>query len=432
MKKKTFIPISALVGALLLAVIAAMTSFVAGPNLAYAQVDSDVATLSALSVSRGTLMPPFDAADLPLGDGTTEALAHAYTVNVPHAVESLTVSATSTDRNASVAFSGGVGSTNRIEPGVGSNAIVITVTPENADAPKKYYQVTVNRASATDSTDATLMALTVIPGMPQSPTTGTPAMTTLDTKFEYSVDLTNAQDMVTIAATVSETGAVATVKKDNKIIGSSNDQGVVSITDVAIDEGDTTITLEVLPPSFVTAQKKTYTLTINRARRNASGDARLNLLRVSSGTLMPAFDAADLPLGDGTTEALAHAYTVSVPHNIVEVTVMAGTMDSRAKWEITSPDDSDTPRSGHQVDVTNQGGGETRINIAVTAEDRLTASMKYYRITVNRATVNASTVATLSALTVTPGMPQSPTTGTPAMTTLDTKFEYSIDYAYDF
>ena len=60
MKKKTFIPISALVGALLLTVIAAMTSFVAGPSLAYAQVDSDVATLSALKVSSGTLMPAFD------------------------------------------------------------------------------------------------------------------------------------------------------------------------------------------------------------------------------------------------------------------------------------------------------------------------------------------------------------------------------------
>ena len=36
----------------------------------------------------------------------------------------------------------------------------------------------------------------------------------------------------------------------------------VSVPDVAIDEGDNTITVEVLPPSFVAAQKKTYTLTI--------------------------------------------------------------------------------------------------------------------------------------------------------------------------
>ena len=65
--------------------------------------------------------------------------------------------------------------------------------------------------------------------------------------------------------------------------------------DVDIDEGDNTITVEVLPPSFIAAQKKTYTLTINRARQNASDDARLSSLRVSSGTLMPAFDASDLP-----------------------------------------------------------------------------------------------------------------------------------------
>ena len=51
MKKKAFIPISALVGALLLAIIAAMTPFVAERNLAYAQTNSDIATLSSLRVS---------------------------------------------------------------------------------------------------------------------------------------------------------------------------------------------------------------------------------------------------------------------------------------------------------------------------------------------------------------------------------------------
>ena len=69
-------------------------------------------------------------------------------------------------------------------------------------------------------------------------------------------------------------------------------EGVVSIADVAIDEGDNTITVEVLPPSFVAAQKKTYTLTINRAGRNASDDARLRLssLSLSDGMLMPALN----------------------------------------------------------------------------------------------------------------------------------------------
>ena len=245
----------------------------------------------------------------------------------------------------------------------------------------------------------------------------TPA--TLGTKFEYSVDLSNAEANASVAieATASVAGSVVTVKKGNMVLASA--ATTVNLTGddtVDIDEGDNTITVEVLPLSFVAAQKKTYTLTINRARRNASDDARLSSLRVSSGMLMPAFDSSDLPAGDGTSDGSRHLFTVSVPHNIVEITVMAGTIDSRAKWEITDPADSDTTRSGHQVDVT---GTQTEIDITVTAEDRTEDSQKYYQITVTRALVNASTDATLNVLTVTPGMT------TPA--TLGTKFEYSVD-----
>ena len=426
MKKKAFIPISALVGALLLAVIAAMTPFVAGPNLAYAQVDSDVATLSALRVSSGTLLPAFDPSPIALaltGAGTSDN-PHSYTVNVQHALTSLTVSATKTDRNASVAFSGGVGSTNRITLEIGDgNEIDITVTAENAIA-MKVYRVTVTRASATASTDATLMLLTVNPGMEMSPQTGDPLETTLGTKFEYSVDLPNAPETVTIAATVSGSGAVATVKKGNTVLGSSDTDGTVSIVDVAIDEGDNTITVEVLPPSFIAAQKKTYTLTINRARRNASLDTRLSSLRVSSGTLMPAFDASDLPVGTTGEVGSPHLYRARVPHNIVEITVMAGTMDSRAKWEVTAPIDSDITRSGHQVDVTTS----VNVVIRVTAEDRIT--LKYYQVNVIRAAVTASNDATLSVLTVDPGMVGE--ADSPSAEVLDTKFEYSIDLPLSF
>ena len=430
MKKKTFIPISALVGALLLTVIAAMTSFVAGPNLAYAQVDSDVATLSALSVSSGTLTPAFDPNAL-IGTGVDAENAHTYTVNVPHSVKSLTVSATSTDRNASVAFSGGVGSTGRITLGVGSNDILITVTPENADTTEnKYYRVTVTQASSFASTNATLSELTVTPGMATDTDDAVPpdAMK-LGEEFEYSVDLPYllADNTVDIAATVSVTGAVVTAKKGNIDIASTTVGNAVTVPDVAIDVGDNTITLEVLPLSFVVAQKKTYTLTINRARRNASEDARLSSLSLSSGTLMPAFDPNAL-IGTGVDAENAHTYTVNVPHNIVEVTVMAATMDSRAKWAVTSDTpDSDATRSGHQVDVTT-AGGETQINITVTAENRIPDSRKYYRVTVTRAAVNASTIATLSALTVNPGMFEE--ADRPSITLLGTKFEYSVDLPY--
>ena len=412
MKKKAFIPISALVGALLLAIIATMTPFIAERNLAYAQTNSDIATLSNLRVNPGTLAPAFDPADLPSdggNDGTSVTNAHPYTVNVRHSVNSLTVSATKTDRNASVAYivNGGTpGNSGRISLAIGNaNVVVVRVTAEDATT-QKFYEVTVTRASSTASGDATLSALSVSPG------TLSPAFMAATT--EYSVDLpydpnTNAD--VDLTVTASESDSVVTVKKDGD---------VVALQDIPIDEGDNTITVDVLAPNFVATE--TYTLTINRARRNASDDATLSLLDLNQGMLMPAFDSANLPDGNGnngTSAANAHPYTVSVPHSVIEVTVTAATTDSRAKWEVTAPADNDSTQRGHQVSLTTSP--TTEIMIMATAEDRTTE--KFYEVTVTRAAVGASTDATLSALSVSPG------TLSPAFMAATT--EYSVDLPYD-
>ena len=89
---------------------------------------------------------------------------------------------------------------------VGDNVITIAVTAEDrGDA--KNYQVTVTRASSAASSNATLSD---IDGDPRVWTTNP---TTLDTKFDYSVDLTNAQDEVDLTATAAAgTDAVVTVK----------------------------------------------------------------------------------------------------------------------------------------------------------------------------------------------------------------------------
>ena len=142
--------------------------------------------------------------------------------------------------------------------------------------------------------------------------------TTLGTKFEYSVDLTNAQGSVAIEVTAEQNGdgdegtAVVTVKKGNMVIAPA------ALTAIAIDEGDNTITVEILAPNFVAT--KTYTLTINRASVNASDDDRLSSLSLSRGMLMPAFDPADLPdTGTGTDP---HAYEDRVPNSVESLTVM--------------------------------------------------------------------------------------------------------------
>ena len=331
-------------------------------------------------------MPAFDASALPGGDGAgTEQTPHLYTARVPNSVEDLTVMAGAMSSGAMVSITSeqdtsvSGGAVDLIVDDAG-NVIDITVTAEDRST-MKYYRVTVTRASSTASTDATLSALTVTPGMGTSPDS-----MTLGTKFEYSVDLANneASASVAIVATATD-GAVVTVKKGNMVIA--------DLATVAIDDGDNTITVEVLPPSFVAAQKKTYTLTINRARRNASDDARLSSLSLRGATLMPAFNASALPGGDGAAEQTPHLYTARVPNSVEDLTVMAGAMSSGAMVSITS--EQDTSVSGGAVDLIVDDAGNV-IDITVTAEDRST--MKYYRVTVTRVAATASPNADLMDL----------------------------------
>ena len=338
---------------------------------------------------------------------------HLFEVNVPRGIVEVTVMAGTMDRPAKWAVSeddsDDTRSGHQVDVRANTTPINITVTAEDRTT-AKYYRVTVNRASSSASSTATLSALTVTPGMENSPGT-------LDTKFEYSVDVAYGGGTVAIAATPSvplTDGTVVTYKKGDEVIPTTG------LSAVAIDEGDNTITVEVIPPSYVVAHKKTYTLTINRASLNASDDARLSSLSLSSGTLMPAFDPNAL-IGTGVDTENAHAYTVRVPNSVASLTVRAEATSTGAMVSINSVQDDSVSGGAVDLVVNDSTTPNNVINITVTAEDRTTA--KHYQINIVRASSSASSTATLSALTVTPGMQNSPGT-------LDTKFEYSVDVAY--
>jgi LPXTG-motif cell wall-anchored protein len=97
------------------------------PDEYQASIPSTDATLSNLSVSPGTLSPAFASA-------TTE-----YNVEVPNAVNSITLTATKADANATV--SGDVGAKSL---SVGPNTFTITVTAEDGNT-EKTYTITVTR-----------------------------------------------------------------------------------------------------------------------------------------------------------------------------------------------------------------------------------------------------------------------------------------------
>ena len=193
------------------------------------------------------------------------------------------------------------------------------------------------------------------------------------------------------------------VKKGDKVI----DRGATGVSNISIDEGDNTITVDVLAPNFVAT--KTYTLTINRASANASDDDRLSSLSPSQGMLIPAFDPADLAASSpdgidddttGTTMALAHAYEVRVANSVESLTVMAEAAGSGAMVNITSA--SGSSMNERVVDLVVDDGVDTTaenvITIAVTAEDR--GAPKHYQVTVTRVAASASSNAALTDLTL--------------------------------
>ena len=164
---------------------------------------------------------------------------------------------------------------------------------------------------------------------------------------------------------------------------------------------------------------KTYTLTINRAGRSTSDDARLGSLSLSNGMLMRSLDEAGMPAGGGEADDDPYLYTARVANSVESLTVMAEAESSGAMVKIIS--DMDSSVSGGAVDLV---VGPNEIDITVTAEDRSTT--KHYQVTVTRVPATASSNAGLTALTL--AMP---------IATLDPAFEpgnlpASMDGAHHF
>jgi hypothetical protein len=230
---------------------------------------SNVATLSNLTVSSGSLTPAFNSS------------TYVYTVNVPYNVSSITLTATPTDLNATVV---GAGVKNLA---VSVNVFVISVTAQDGITVQNY-TVTVNRAL---NTVATLSNLTVSSG------TLTPVFNS--STYTYSVDVPYSVNIITLTATSTDPNAIITgggIKTLN--IGAN----IFTIT-VTAQDGVTILD---------------YTVTINRENAPLSSVATLSNLAVSSGTLTPAFNSS------------TYVYTVNVPYNVSSITLTATPSDPNA------------------------------------------------------------------------------------------------------
>ncbi|MCL2167970.1 MAG: cadherin-like beta sandwich domain-containing protein, partial [Lentimicrobiaceae bacterium] len=289
---------------------------------------SNDATLSNITVSQGALTPVFNSN------------TYNYTVNVSNSITSITISATTSDPNATISGNG-VGTHTLV---LGANVFTITVTAQDGVTTQNYV-VTVNRLA---NSVATLSNITVSPG------TLTPAFNS--NTYNYTVDLAYTVTSITISATTTDPNATI----------SGNGVGTHSLT-----VGANLFTITVTAQDGVTTQN--YTITVNRAA--PSTDATLMSLTVSPGTLTPAFNSN------------TYNYTVDLAYTVTEISISATTSDPNATI------------SGNGIGTHSLTVGANLFTITVTAQDGVTT--QNYVVTVNRAA--PSTDATLMSLTVSPG-----------------------------
>ena len=231
--------------------------------------------------------------------------------------------------------------------------VILTVTSE--DDIEKTYEITLNRGAA-PTPSATLTNLT-LSGVTLSFASATTT---------YTASVANDVASTTVTATPA-TGATAVITPADADANTAGHQ-------VNLAEGANPISIAVTGAGMT---PRTYTVRVTRDAPGVSSNADLSGLRLSAGTLTPAFNAA-------TT-----SYTASVPNATTTVTVTATKRHASAS---VAYDPGST--------VTLDEGVAKTITVTVTAGDGTT---KAYTVTVTRAGPGGSNDATLSALSLNDG-----------------------------
>jgi cyclophilin family peptidyl-prolyl cis-trans isomerase len=326
---------------------------VSGEDLTWVTPASSVATLSGLALSSGSPSPTFVSS-------TTD-----YTLTVANTVTSTTVTPTVTDAAATVTVNNTAvasGATSASIPlAVGVNVITVDVTAQDGTT-KSTYTVTVTRAPAPLSNDATLRSLTVSAGL-LSPTLAS-------STTAYTLAVANTVTSTTVTPTVTDAAATVTVN------GGAVASGATSAS-IPLAVGANVITVDVTAQDGTT--KLTYTVTVTRAPAPLSNDATLRSLTVSAGLLSPT-------LASSTT-----AYTLAVANTVTSTTVTPTVTDAAATVTVNGT----AVASGATSASIPLAVGANVITVDVTAQDGTT--LQTYTITITR---NASSNALLTKLVV--------------------------------
>ena len=419
MNKRAFIPISALMGALLLALVAAMTPFVVEPDRAHAQALSADATLSGLTVVGG----PSGSAVVALAQddadgGGFDADVEDYTVRIGFNDSGVRVTPTAMqasddndDTNDSIIRVNGktVASAATEEVNLATRDGMTTTITIQVTAPlrsvTKTYTVKVYRERQTPSTNANLASLGISPG------SLSPAFSSGTTSYKARVQA----DMVTLSPSLYDTGGGASIVDISAAYRTGDSGTATPAYDPATKKvtlGDeatsTVITVRVTPesvlPSAATACDvagvKCYTIEVYHIRANRETNANLATLTstpVGGAEATNGGFTLDTTHTDGTTLK----YNQRVTNPTTHVTIAAGAADPGAVVA-TSPSDARPGTgddAGHQIAL--RAGAETTVTVTVTAED--TARKQVYTITVYRERATLSTNNNLNSLSLSAG-----------------------------
>ena len=328
-----------------------------------AQSPSTDATLSALTLS-GVNFSTF-------ASGTT-----SYTASVGNGVTETTVTPTTSDDGATyvVKLGGAEDVDGTVDLAVGANTVSVVVTAEDGQTTKTY-TVTVTRAAAPPSGDATLSGLTLsgVNFGTFNSATAESGLTLSGVNFgtfnsataDYTANVGNDVTETTVTATTNDDGATYVIKLD----GTEDADGTV---DLAV--GSNAVSVVVTAEDGNTS--KTYTVTVTRTAP-PSDDATLSGLTLSG-------------VNFGTFSSATTAYTASVAHEVTETTVTATANDGGASYVVKLGGSTDSDG------VVSLSVGSNAITAEVTAEDGQTS--RTYTVTITRADAPPSDDARLSTL----------------------------------
>ena len=342
---------------------------------------SSDATLSGLALANS------NGNTISLG-GTFVPATTTYTAFVANGIETVTLTATKNDSNATVAIANdddtGTLGVAELDLIVGPNTLTVTVTAQDG-ATTQPYTITVTRAAA--CTDVWCATLTV-----QSLSDGRFGCASSQSGKECSAYLT-----------------------EDEFTHDSTDYDVSGLQLLANGE----LRLFLAPPNSLTTASQSLVLLVDSERFPfAYADTKEGRARywTNSGLSWPSGDSVDVRLVEATAsndttlsdleivdsngDAVALSppfaddetdYTASVEDGVLQITVTAAASDASNKLDYLDRNgnalsDADTGATGHQVVL---DAGETVVQVQVTAEDGATMT---YRVSVMRMLTTGATV----------------------------------------